>query len=253
MKQIHIPIELCQDAIKDNYIKALKLYVCLLLIRNGGFKKNNEQLIELQPYLGYKSIRSVKKQLRILTDKGFLIFNQNKSSFQIRGIDKIIKEFGFTHRNAAIVIVKDIYTFEEFCFSAIVSNLSQYKKPAKNSGLLNKVVNNSGAKKLPKRTTHCQELLENFHPISNGALADLLNISQATVSRYKKSSVDCGYIEIRKSRELVTILKDPSKFPPKALKSSNYIYTYKNKLYHQMPDRLYSHVRLTKRKKMKTY
>lgn len=216
-----------------------QLYIVLKARCNGAIKLRKANLDEIRDELSYKSIRSVKNNLKILLDLNWIGHDRKSKTYYIRSFDRICKQCGLKITSCAEFNLKEINKFKAFIISSVIGALvaqqrrRNWKAEAKHGGASHP-------------TFHKPPL----YYVSNLALSKILNISISTAFDYKVLGENSGYLKIRKNFARIGV---PSTYQKQYKKAnpevSHRVRLRLNNIVLQESDSVISNIRFKKRGK----
>ncbi len=240
---IFVPVEICQWAIKNKFIRPFQVYVELKMMCNGCMRLENTELRFIAKSLGLKSIRAIRNNIKILLDSNWIGYDIKTGVYYIRGFEKVRKMYGFKRRTGAEYNTKEIKNFKAFIAGAVIGYLVNVQRRHKRLG-----ARNNG------RAYHPIHNANEYFPVANAALAKILGISISTASELKHLAQGHGYVLIRKRYKKTN--KD-GKFKNQIKKAnpeiSLKVRVVNGEVMLQEPDEALSCIRFKRRKKIDTY
>ncbi len=239
-----IPVEMISYALRNKFFRPLQLYILLKYYCSGKTRLKKEDKIYLAEQIGYSSIRSVNNNLNKLQVIDWIGYNPNSNVYFIRSFEGIRAKMGFIWRTGVCYNFHDwkISEFKGFCIAAVIGNLINHQKRAKWMF----------ERKSRRSSQNIQKPSSDFFPVSNIALAKVLNVSQSTAFRYKQLAQGVGGVQILKSWKSMPkgIYYNLRKFG--MIRESRVLDDGYNVLI-QSPDLLTHNLRYKMRKKIETY
>lgn len=183
-----VPVELCRYVLKKKFTKPFQLYLCLKHYCSGKTSLIKEDLEEIADLTGYKSIRSVRNNLKKLLKINWIGYNQKSGNYFIRSFGKIKRMCGIESQTGMCYDFDDegFKNVKRFCIEAVIGYLINTQKKKRWMSEREK-----------GRSKHDTHTSSGFFPISSIALAKILYISLSTAHKYKTIAVGAGYIEKR--------------------------------------------------------
>jgi len=192
-----VPVDLCEYAFKVKELKAFRVYVLLSALTQGNILISKMDEIVLCSMLGYKTNKSLHNQISRLTKMNWIGFDPSSKKYWIRGFDELRKTLDLKNRKAVEFGIEFIESFDSFCFSAIVGRIIIRQVWWRR---LARMKSGSAFQDLPSKPGYC--------PIANILIANKLSISISSASRYKKKSVEDGYMEVLSTYRQTPIKKE---------------------------------------------
>ena len=241
MKFFWIPVELCEYAICDKFIRPFQVYIVLKTFKSSKVKLGEAELKYIADTIGLKSNKAVKNNLKLLIDRNWIGYDKKSKIYFIRGFQKVKSIQGVESRTCAEFDIRHIKQFKAFLAGAVIGYLV---KQQKRKEWLDERQNG--------RSKHSSHDPSKYYPIANLGLAKILNISISTAYMLKSDAAKHLYILVKKNFEKTGLDAWQKKslmiaFPEKA-KSIRII---KGKIHFQLTDTVLPCIRFKKGKKSK--
>ncbi len=185
---LYIPLELCEYAIRNNLYRSLQLYIYLKSICCGKLKIRPSDYEQIGTAIGLTSGKAVKNNLKILLELNWIGYDKSTGYYFVRGFERVRAIHGFRSRTAAEFDTSCIADFKAFIAATKIGYLINNQKRKKRAIELDKGSSAPVAR-------HSSD----FYPVTNEALAKILDISISTAYNLKQLAVASGFIAISKT------------------------------------------------------
>ena len=237
-----IPIEMCFYALSKKFVSPFQLYLYLKVHSSGKIKLDSPKLGEIARDLGFKSVKTIRNNLKKLKDEGWIGYNKKSGYYFIRGFDIIRKQKKFTRRTGVEIRVTEIKDIKAFSCGAVIGYLINIQKRKK--WML---------ERKKARSRQSKRFSSSFYPISSWVLAKILNISTSTAHKYKQLAKRANYISVKKSIKATGIHVSNIRHIKKYYPEIGYkIRVKNNQLYIQGVDRISHNFYFKRRKKIES-
>ena len=244
---LYLPVDMCAWAISNKFISPFQLYVYLKGACSGKMKINNrDELESIAEDLGYKSYKSINNNLTKLKQNNWIGYSKKSGYYFIRGLDEIRKTLNLKYRSAARFNMKDILKFKAFIAAVVIGKLANQQKKKKREKRV--------TERNMRRSNQITRRSSQYFPVSNIALAKVLNISVSTAFLLKKSAFRADFIDLRKNLTPIAIQLNCLKHYKKVHEDiAHKIIVWKGKAYIQESDTVIPKIYFKRRKKIETY
>lgn len=239
-----IPLEMIAYALRNKLIRPLQLYILLKYNCSGKTKLNKQDKPDLAKWLDYKSTRTINNNLVKLQAMNWIGYNPKSKVYFIRSFERIRIMMGFIRRTGVCYCFTDwkMNEFKGFCIAAVLGNLINYQKREKwmierESGRSRQIIHNPSS---------------DLFPVSNSALAKILNVSLSIAFRYKQLAKQVHGIHILKSWQSVPKWTYYNLRKYNMIRELRVLNKRKNVLI-QSTDMIQHNLRFKMRKKIETY
>jgi hypothetical protein len=240
MKYLKIPIGLCVFCLKNKLSKPFSLYLLLKMRCSSIIKIGMPVARDFAEELGYKSVKSIYYNLKILQDYNFVGLNPRNDIYVIRGFDKLRSMYKLPSTIAVLFYPSDLRKIKGFLIGSLITSLI-YKEERRIKAV----------EFIEGRSNHAASSF--LFPASNLILSKLLNISISTASEYKKCAVKHGYITITPNLKYLPIHYRSVQFYRKSNPEDGDKLVIRNKkVYLQQPDLVCSRIEYKYRKKIES-
>ncbi len=192
---LSLPIELADYAYQNKLIKPLAILYYIKFNSNGKVLASSNTITQLKIQLQITDNRTFKKHIAQLIKLNWLGFDCKSGIFFTRSTKEIRLKHNFKIRQAVKVILADLYQFQIFLASVIIT------KEIDDIKFVHEVKN----KRKPKEATHKWEVAKHsrvfsntskppYYGLSNLTIAKLLNCSQTRACEIKHEAVLAGYL-----------------------------------------------------------
>jgi hypothetical protein len=238
-KEIKVPVELCFFAIRKKLLPTLKIFLLLKMTSSGKCKLNPKKKQEFSEFCGYCTVRSFNNQLKRLVKLNWIGYSRKAGIYHIRGFENIQRQNHLYKSTGFWFVIQDMQCFDGVIYGAVIGYLS------KNQGWKQRTD--------PERGRSKQLLCKTpgFYPISNRALAKILNISISTASTIKKRAEEEDCISIKRKR-----INEPATHGVYERLKEEYPEKFfapiilKHRLYQRFPDLIKANLKYGTRKKI---
>lgn len=233
---------MCHDALYNNKVRALQIFVWLKMRCSGKIKITREVLVDMAKDIDVKSLKTIKSNIDYLLEKKWITRSKRSGYYFIKGFEGIRKMEGMSKRTGAEFDIRDIRNFKGYLIGSVISNLIGIQRRRLWVTERQKGGSITVAHKPPT-----------FFPVANIVIAKIFNISLSTAYEWKKLAQKQRFIRIRKNFRALKINPD---FLPALRKYGEELFARKArywrvKIREQLPDTVSSNQTLRNRKRLK--
>lgn len=232
---------MCHDALYNNKVRALQIFVWLKMRCSGKIKITHEVLVYMAKDIDVKSLKTIKSNIDYLLEKKWITHSKKSGYYFIKGFESIRKTEGFAKRTGAEFDFKNIRNFKGYLVGSVISNLIGIQR--------RRLWVTERQKGGSITVTHKPPT---FFPVANNAIAKIFNVSISTAWEWKKLAQKQRFIWIRKNFRALKINPDvlPAlrKYGEESFaRKTRY---WRGKIREQLPDTIASNLTLRNRKKL---
>jgi hypothetical protein len=237
--EIKIPVELCFFVIQNKILPVFKVYILLKMTCSGKCKLSKCDKKGFSEFCGYRTVKSFNNQLKRLIELNWIGYNKKSFVYHIRSFENIQRQYQLYKRTGFWFAIQDMQYFDAVLFGSVIGYLS------KNQGKKQRTDRESGRSK----QVLCKS--PGFYPISNWALAKILNISISTASLMKRRAEEEECISIKRKRIVEPATHDVYKrlketYPEEIL----HPIVWRNRFFQRFPDLIKANMKYGTRKKI---
>lgn len=238
MKKLVIPIGLCLFVIQNRLEAPFRLYIHLMKTSSGMKKLSSQDMELIARQLDYKSIRSVRNNLKRLLMLNWIGYDRRSQFYFIRSFDKLIHDLKIGHHGAIYFTNQNLDAFIAAVAITHCENIIRFLKKKRSTGKRPLAPGNKGS------------ALQEVVPMSIRYMAKVLKISPKKVHKLKALAGDHDFIKVINGSEDTGI---SSQFYREYIQAypDDHVSAVNGHLMVKKSDQIHSMIQIKKRRKKK--
>lgn len=193
---MNLPVTLLAFSLSQKIVNQLRLFLYLKCISSGHIRLDKKCVARACNDLQIKSSKTFYKNLNWLITNRWITVNSKRKSYRLVSIDRLCHRFNLSSRTGVEVDISDLNNFRPLIYAAVYA-WSIRKK--------NWIQRQPERKKGRSR----KSMLKIHGQLPNRYLAKILDLDHSTISRYKLSATQAGYLANKHNYESTEL---PEKF-----------------------------------------
>jgi len=235
-----VPYVLLFHAFRNRMYGTTQLYLFIKMQAPRGYATLDKDLIKTYQAQTNKCPKTFNNNISKLISLKWVTINSKRNEIHVKSYSTILSKIGYEEEHITGVIWESIYFkhFSAFIYAAIITKVSRVLK------WQNKISEtNKGG--------HTKRGLEPFLTLPYTYLAKAINISKSMAQKMFSQAKKASFIKIENTYELIPITgSEANLFKTYNFKDNHKVRIIKDKVYFQKPNRIYTCIKL-KRKRIK--
>ena len=238
---MNIPITLITYSLTHKVVNQLRLYLYLKWVCSGHFKIEAKSVEAACSILGFKTEKTFHKNLQWLICYKWVACNSTTSSIRVISFARLCHKLDISTKSGVVFVKEDFQCFRPFLYAAVYAWSIRRKSWLERQPVRKKGRTRTGMSKT--NSGNCQGKMPNRY------LAEILQLDQSTISRYKKAASTAGYMLTEHQYEdtglqLKFLYPMQKSFPEEA----HLLVAHNNTVQRQLPDKITSTIHLKHRR-----
>jgi hypothetical protein len=201
--QLTIPVDILEYALKNNLVKALRIYIYLKCTSDGIIDEFSNGFSGMPSYLGIKSCKTIKKHFSRLREMNWIGCDVIAHKFYIRSMAYIFKICDLESSQAIVFDFSWISKFKEFVDAALVARQIykiKYRMWKEKSEPATKMSRNRYRKSRVAKQGSLPLLHEDleYTGVSLMTMASLFHCSKSNAVKRKKAAIRAKFLSFKK-------------------------------------------------------
>lgn len=180
---LKVPVELCEHAIKENFVREAQIYLSGLHLYSGKVSIDSNPYDLIASTCG-TSKRTVYDKIRVLRQRDWIGKDNRNGWIFFRGMDHVHQAENWKYSRAALMFKNDLPAAKSFFIGAVIANFIKGR--------------GTGTEQTSRRSGQSR------FPVSLSIVQKLFNVSEKTAFNYRKLAEKQGFIKMTPHLRQVT-------------------------------------------------